>query len=264
VIYKIGLSTYQDPNAKIVLKAGMTEREIVCEYEGELSVQPLNNGDNWSIKVDPKDQSNDPYIGAPASISRSFISTSITVEDTDGVYQSLKTDEKVKLGVGVKVSFTGPDLSGFYIKNCVASNDDVTTELSLVKDGCVLSSTTGSLADISPSIDTGSCVAGSCTATLQFSQFGFIGKDQTTVDQDLEFKLTCSISFGATPSCDGTGNRRNLDNDQQSEAFISYACSMDNDTHVEDGIATKRETDEISSARILSSCTLLAMLFYLL
>ena len=33
-------------------QAGMTEREIVCEYEGELSVQPLNNGDNWSIKVD--------------------------------------------------------------------------------------------------------------------------------------------------------------------------------------------------------------------
>ena len=74
--------------------------------------------------------------------------------------------------------------------------------------------------------------------------------------------MTCSISFGATPSCDGK-KQRNLDNDQQSEAFISYACSMDNDTHVEDGIATKRETDETSSARILS-CTLLAMLFYIL
>ena len=86
---------------------------------------------------------------------------------------------------------------------------------------------------------------------------------QTTVDQDLEFKLTCSISFGATPSCDGT-SRRNLENDKQSEALISYACSMDNDTHVEDGIATKRETVEISSARILSSCTFLAMIFYFL
>lgn len=262
VIYKIGLSTYQDPNAVLVLKAGMSEREIVCEYEGDISVQPLNAGADWLL-VDNQIGKSYEAVGAPASISRSLISASITVQDNTGVYQSHNTGEKVKLGAGVKVSFTGPDLSGFYIKNCVSSNDDESTELILVNDGCVLPSTSGVLADISPSIDTGSCTAGTCTATLQFSQFGFIGDEQTTVDQDLEFKLTCSISFGATPSCTGA-SRRNLENDKQSEAFISYACSMDNDTHVEDGIATKRESDEISSARILSSCTFLAMIFYVL
>ena len=57
--------------------------------------------------------------------------TNIVQIKKDETYTDLDKNEKVILGSDMKVTFNGPEMAGFYIKSCVASDNDETKTLAL-------------------------------------------------------------------------------------------------------------------------------------
>jgi len=263
LVYNIALSTYQDPDSVLILKAGMTERLITCQYEGDLTVK--TSYDN-KIIVDKKSENGEnkqQVVGETAQIAMSEIARSVDIQDETGDFVDLATDVEVILGTEMKVTFsTGLEFAsaGFYIKSCEGANIDDSFTLSIVESGCAKSSAEGAMADISPRLVPSVCADGTCSADLLFSQFGFIAANSPskTKNPKLEFVLKCTVAFGPAPTCTGSRRSQGISEDESDTELITYALSLADGSNFEGGVATKRDS---GSATL--TCSLLLISFYI-
>lgn len=154
------------------------------------------------------------------------------------------TSDAVVLGTDVKVEVIGPDLDGFYIKQCKAVNNNnvnPTNEITLIRDGCEVPDT-GVLADIEPDMLTVTCADNLCTAAIEFRQFGFV-KDGTTLDDpELEFSLVFTVGFGDAPTCTGGTARSLPSSPDEKPSALSLPLKCGANSHIENGVATDKKT----------------------